>query len=492
MNIWYYKLLRKFFRYINPVAHLGESHYSYYFPIIANLSLCVLSEVYAYGVAKNPMVVGVYIIFANVAFIIYFAFRDGIRGGIISAVAAIYYYLYIIFTRHYVGPELRSGIDTTLILAILYFVLAGIIGGLKQQIDKLIEHEAEEKHWLEIIIQQLPVGVLITDSEGRLLKRNKQTDIILGMEIPVGFVIGQDSLVNEKIDGKLVNPSQAPLVQSLQTGEPVIGREFSFERSDGKILNLQVSSAPIHNKFHKIIAAVSISNDITQLKQLEKQKDVFLAIASHELKTPLTSLKAYGQVLQTLFEKKGDLVSAEHMKKMDGQINRLTNLISSLLDVTKIQSGKLEIQEERFDLNALIREVVEELQFTAPKHKLITKLDTFPEIYGDKERIGQVLTNLITNAIKYSPDSELITIMTSCASNIVTVSVIDSGVGIPKDLQEKIFNQFFRVGNSMQNTYPGLGLGLYISSEIIKRIGGRIWVESEGGNGSKFCFTIPL
>lgn len=479
-------------KYLNPIERLGDGRYSYLFPLVANLALCILSEVYAYGIAKNPMIVGVYIIFLNVAFIIYFAFRDGLRGGFIGTTLSILYYFYIIYTRHYKGAQLTSGVETTIILGILYFLLAAIIGGLKQEIDKLIEREADEKTRLQTIIQQLPVGILITDGTGKLTQRNKQVDHILGVKIPIGFNIGKDTLEKERIDGKPLNPAQSPLFQALKSGRPVIGRQLYFERQDGKKLFLQVNSAPIHNKKKNIIAAASIISDISKQKELERQKDEFLGIASHELKTPVTSIKAYEQVLQTIFARKGDKLAVDQLHKMDIQINKLTNLIGDLLDVTKIQSGRLEFHEEHFDFNKLVREIVGELQITTDDHKIITKLVKSPSVHADRERIGQVITNLITNAIKYSPNSGKIIVTSIATKRKVTLCVEDFGVGIPKDKKDKVFEQFFRVSGPEQNTFPGLGLGLYVSSEIIKREGGRIWVESVEGKGSKFYFSLPF
>src|ERR1700687_5450978 len=128
-------------RYLNPIKRLGLGEYSYFFPFFANTALCILSEIYAYNFAHNPLIIGVYIIFFDVAFIIYFSFRDGIRGGIISAVISIVYYFYIIATRHYTGQQLSSGVDTTIELGLIYLILSGIIGWLKQTIDKLISRE---------------------------------------------------------------------------------------------------------------------------------------------------------------------------------------------------------------------------------------------------------------------------------------------------------------------------------------------------------------
>jgi PAS domain S-box-containing protein len=252
------------------------------------------------------------------------------------------------------------------------------------------------------------------------------------------------------------------------------------------------TSAKVLFENEQPIRMLGATVDITKRKELERQKDEFLAIASHELKTPVTSLKAYGQVLQMVFEEKGDTYSVTALKKMDAQINKLTLLISDLLDVTKIQSGKLVMQQEEYDFNELVNEITDELQITTQTHKLAKELDKSKIIYGDKDRIGQVLTNLITNAIKYSPYSDKIIIKTKVDHEFIIFCVRDFGVGIAKDKIEKVFEQFFRVNGEKENTFPGLGLGLYISSEIIKRQNGKIWVESKDGMGSEFCFRIPV
>jgi PAS domain S-box-containing protein len=231
--------------------------------------------------------------------------------------------------------------------------------------------------------------------------------------------------------------------------------------------------------------------DITEQKLIQQQKDEFIGIASHELKTPVTSIKAYTQVLEKMLLKKGDIKEAAMITRMDAQINRLTSLIGDLLDVTKINSGKLQFNDREFDFVPMVQELVEDLQRTTEKHTLLEKHADIGVVYGDKERIGQVIANLITNAIKYSPQSDKINITTSINDNEVHLCVQDFGIGISKDKLDKVFEQFYRVSGDMQHTFPGLGLGLYISSEIIKREGGKIWVTSSVGEGSTFCFSLP-
>lgn len=237
---------------------------------------------------------------------------------------------------------------------------------------------------------------------------------------------------------------------------------------------------------------IGACTDITEQKNLQQQKDDFIGIASHELKTPVTSIKAYAQVLERMLRKKGELEAAQMIGKMDAQINRLTSLIADLLDVTKINSGKLQFNDRAFDFNDLVNEQLEELQRTTEQHQLIAAMQPTGIVFGDKERVGQVITNLITNAIKYSPNAEKIIIHTKLNDDEVVLCVEDFGIGISEHKLNKVFEQFYRVSGDIQHTFPGLGLGLYISAEIIKREHGRIWVNSEEGIGSTFCFALPL
>ncbi len=236
----------------------------------------------------------------------------------------------------------------------------------------------------------------------------------------------------------------------------------------------------------------SAQKELNERKKLEKQKDEFIGVASHELKTPVTSIKSYTQMLHYKFKKEGQLEAANLLAKLDTQIDKLTDLIGDLLDVTKIEAGKMAFNTTNFDFDDLVEEIVEEMQIITAKHKLIINGSSNQTINGDRERIGQVLINLISNAIKYSPNADKIVISNSREGKNVKLCVQDFGLGIPEEKKNQVFNRFFRISGPNQETFPGLGLGLYISSEIIKRSKGKIWVESREGEGSVFCFSLPL
>ncbi|TKC05385.1 PAS domain S-box protein [Pedobacter polaris] len=309
-----------------------------------------------------------------------------------------------------------------------------------------------------------------------------------------GLLPNQNLSYDDVID--LIEPSfKEDVVSAINTAilnKSIYQAEYQIRWSDGSLHWIKESGKAKYNEQGNPITFISASFDITETKQLQQQKDDFIGIASHELKTPVTSIKAYAQVLERILTNKGDIKEAELMRKMDNQLNRLTSLIGDLLDVTKVNAGKLQYNHTHFDFNEMIRFVIEDLQRTTDSHEIIENLQEVGLAYTDKERVSQVVTNLITNAIKYSPDSKKIIVHTSVEEGNVIVCIEDFGIGIAQDKLNKVFEQFYRVSGSMQHTFPGLGLGLYISSEIIKREGGKIWVTSTEGQGSKFYFSIPL
>lgn len=249
---------------------------------------------------------------------------------------------------------------------------------------------------------------------------------------------------------------------------------------------------PLKDAQGRVYAILHAAIDVTKQVQLQRQKDEFLGIASHELKTPVTSIKAYTQVLERMIRDEGDSKKANMVKRMDVQLNRLTGLIGDLLDVTKIQSGKMAFNPVKFSFDVLVQEIVDEMQHTTTQHEILVDLKSDAEVYADKERIGQVMINFLSNAIKYSNDAKHINVSSYIEDNEVVLSVQDYGIGIPKDMQHLVFDQFYRVSGNFQHTYPGLGLGLYISSEIVKNEGGRIWLTSKEGAGSIFYFALKL
>ncbi|MFC0516141.1 PAS domain S-box protein [Mucilaginibacter angelicae] len=239
-------------------------------------------------------------------------------------------------------------------------------------------------------------------------------------------------------------------------------------------------------------AAVALDNAklYEDIKQLNEKKDEFIGLASHELKTPVTSLKGYLQIIARNLSP--DDKNKSLANRALEQVGKLTTLISDLLDVTKIQTGKLPFTYADFDMIKLLTDSKEILQQTDPSHQLILNLPVEELIiHADSQRIEQVIINLVTNAIKYSPKADKVIIEAVVSGDKLRVSVQDFGIGIQPDQLERVFSRFYRVEN-LASHMSGLGIGLYISHEIVSRHQGKLWVESTYGEGSTFYFEIPI
>jgi signal transduction histidine kinase len=329
-------------------------------------------------------------------------------------------------------------------------------------LKRLTIFDEEKNNKVKEIMRILDVAVIMP-----LFERSEKTGILLLGEKKTGQIYSQQDITVLGIFGSAISIA----IQNAKSYEAI--RNFNVT------LKEEVQRA-----------TKDLKNANIKLKDLSKQKDDFIAMASHELKTPVTSIKLYMQLLHRKFQKLKDVKSAESIAKMDGQVNKLINLINDLLDVSKVEEGKLQFNTTAFNLNDLVSEIVEEMQRTT-KHKIVVVQENVEEVYGDRDRIGQVLTNFISNAIKYSPNAERLSVATTKNKKEAIVKVQDFGIGLSQKEKDKVFDRFYRAGER-KDSFPGLGLGLYISSEIIHRHKGRIWVESAKGKGSSFYFSLPL
>ncbi len=276
--------------------------------------------------------------------------------------------------------------------------------------------------------------------------------------------------------------------ESISTGKDY-ETENRLLRKDGEYLWHLTRAVALKDEDGKIKMWVGSKTEIHDQKTKEQAKDEFIAIASHELKTPLTTAKAYIQLVQLSMEKTNDK-DLMFAKKAGESIDRLNNLIAELLDVSKIQNGKLPLHISTFNFNDMITASIEQLQYGAPMYSIIKSGEIDQPVTGDKQRLQQVVINLLTNAIKYSPKNYKVFVHLVKENGEVTVSVKDNGIGIRKENLKKIFERYYREdGRSIH--FQGLGIGLSICYEIIQRHNGKIWVQSEPDRGSTFYFTLP-
>ncbi len=248
----------------------------------------------------------------------------------------------------------------------------------------------------------------------------------------------------------------------------------------------------IYEQSRKLIdVQKALLNEIEIRKKAENKKNEFISIASHELKTPLTSVKGYVQLLERSIEK-GDIPTVKrHLQKAQVQLEKLNDLIADLLDISKVESGKLDFNKKNFMINELLDSVTEIIQQSTPEFKIIRNGSVSIPVYADEMRIEQVIINFLTNAIKYSPGTLEVCINLRLEGDRIYVGVRDYGIGIDLSQQENVFEKFFRVEETAIQ-FQGLGIGLYISAEIIKRHGGEIGVCSKPGEGSEFYFYLPI
>ena len=268
--------------------------------------------------------------------------------------------------------------------------------------------------------------------------------------------------------------------------------EFRVLNKDGKYRWLLAQGLPRFRADDSFAGYIISCVDITERKEDDQRKNDFISMVSHELKTPLTSTKAYVQLLMNKISKKGDTLSAGVLEKVDRQLSKMNTMINGFLNVSRFTSGKIYIDKQRFDMADLVKEAEDEAVPTYTSHRLIFEPVEPTFVCADRDKIGHVINNLISNAVKYSPIRTTIQIACITIDGNAQVSVKDQGRGIKPADAEKLFDRYYRVESEDLKSIAGFGIGLYLCKEIIERHNGKIWVESEPGIGSTFYFTLPL
>ncbi|MEO6522766.1 MAG: PAS domain S-box protein [Mucilaginibacter sp.] len=286
---------------------------------------------------------------------------------------------------------------------------------------------------------------------------------------------------------------EEPLILGrLKSGDRVEHFETKRLTKDGRLIDVSVSVSPIRNREGHIVGLSKIARDITERKQDEMRKSDFIGMVSHELKTPLTSLSAILQVAGAKLQQSDDSFLSGAMQKANIQVKRMTDMINGFLNVSRLESGKIVIDKQNFQLDALVSEVIDEIKLSVNSHHI--HFDNCPPIYviADRDKISSVISNLLGNAIKYSPSDTDITIKCVAENKKATISIQDKGIGIKPEDAKKIFDRYYRIQSGQHKHVSGFGIGLYLSAEIIRRHDGQIWVESAYGQGSTFYFSLPL
>jgi signal transduction histidine kinase len=360
---------------------------------------------------------------------------------------------------------------------------------LYEQVERLYEWVKERSAELEAVLHSIGDAVVVTSPEGHIRLTNPVADALLDLPNPVP---PRTSLPRDIMQGRFEEHLRATL--NNPGTEPVFG-ELTIRSSLQSDRTYQALSAPLRDPAGRPLGVVTVLRDVTAAKELEQLKSNFVSTVSHELKTPLHSIKGFVDII--LSEKStGTLTELQRdfLGTVREQTTRLERMILDLLEFNRLESGQIQLHPEPLDLTPLTESVMEQLLPVAEESGVLLRcrIPAPMEIEGDRLRVEQVLYNLVANAIKFTPPGGYVTVVGELGTKLAEITVIDTGIGIPAEEQERIFERFYQVDASQTRRFGGTGLGLAICKHIIERHGGNIWVESEPGEGSAFHFTLPL
>lgn len=418
-----------------------------------------------------------------IALVVFSSMTGGVRFGLLTSIITMAYcYVY------FVGLEQSFMIDDKthdlfIVSSIMSPVIAVIVGILNARSHMLLNEKKYRKKIEGVhkqttdILESIADGFVAVNKELRFTYVNSKAQKYLGKSA--------DELLGRRLNNALSSRGSVffkKVEKALTTKKSMVIEDFS------PILKmwLRVHIYPTRD-------GVSIYfNDITEKIESEKRKDDFISIASHELRTPVTSIYTLSQLINRKLEKNTDTSLKKYVTMIEVQADRLVKLCNDLLDVKRLQNQRLALSLERTDLYQLIKQTITTYKNSNDTHTISFSGDPNSMVRIDRERFTQVLVNLLNNAVKYSPDSKRVVARLKSDKSFSTISVRDYGPGIERKHQKNIFSQFYRIKQSAAGGKEGLGLGLYISHEIVKKHGGKLWVESEVGKGSTFFIKLPM
>lgn len=359
-------------------------------------------------------------------------------------------------------------------------------------IDKarLLERIEFAHRRLLAVVDNLPLGVIIVEApDGRLVLANQEAEELAGGPLPE-VVIG--SLDLRTPEGLPASPGADPLAQTLATGQGRFGEHLLLARADGSLVRVLANHVPVHDGAGRVVGAVSVLQDVAQLQALDQAKDEFLSITAHELRNPLTSLHGNLQLMLRRMQHDPARVDDRHrLEAILAQSERLGRLVSRLLDVSRAEMGRLDLTLAETDAAAVVRRMVGAARGLSSEHDLRAETPETVPVVWDEVRIEQVLTNLVSNAIRYSPSGPIQVTVDVTDDDWVRIGVRDFGPGVPEHLQIRLFDRYVRGRRREQNEGSGLGLGLYISRLIAQAHGGDLSVDNAEGGGALFTLELP-
>ncbi|MBI4492823.1 MAG: PAS domain S-box protein [Chloroflexi bacterium] len=360
---------------------------------------------------------------------------------------------------------------------------------------RLYEEAEQERLRLTAVIDSSPEGIIFFEApSGRVVLGNRAAEHMLGQPLDRAAPMVEHPRMYGlcRLDGSPYPAEELPSSRALR-GEVVLGTELLFCMPSGRRIPILVNAAPIRDTAGRVVGSVAVFQDISRIKELEQQREEFVSVIAHDLRAPITVIQGYAQVLRRLAD--GHPAPEQEVKGLDAIVlstRRLNTMVADLLDASRIEARRLALETEPVDLPGLARGLVERLAPVTTGHPVrLRVLGDVPPVLADPGRLEQILTNLLTNAAKFSSAEAEILVAIAPDEREVTISVADRGMGIPAQELAGLFQRFYRTSEA-RRTREGLGLGLYITRGLVEAQGGRMWVESEVGKGSTFSFTLPV
>jgi len=358
---------------------------------------------------------------------------------------------------------------------------------------RLYEQVLTEKQRLDAILRHSADGIMILRNDLSVESINLALARMTGIGVDQAVGMHHDSVIRwTKHEAGMV------LSDAVAGGWPlhehsVLYVEGDLQHASGSTLSVGITYAPLFDRRRQFANIIGNVRDITRFREAEEAKDTFISVISHELKTPVSLVKGYASTLRREDVEWDRATLLNGLMVIEEEADRLGELIDNLLDVSRVQLGTLTLRFSPVALDQLAHQVADRLKLQTNKHTIVVDFpDSFPEIQADERRIGQVLTNLLNNAIKYSPEGGTITVHGEVKPTGVQISVSDEGIGLSEEQKERIFERFYRVENTLSRETQGVGLGLYIVRSLVEAHGGQIWVESHLGKGTTFHVLLPL
>jgi PAS domain S-box-containing protein len=352
----------------------------------------------------------------------------------------------------------------------------------------------EQRAEAEALFTSIGDGAISTDEFGRITRVNPAAQQLLGYseEELIGTWFPK-KIVAVTLDDKPINLIDRPITKAFLTGRPVSEKTY-YRRKNGERIALAINASPILLK-GKPLGAIEVFRDITFEQEVDRMKSEFISLASHQLRTPLSAIKTYTHMLFDGYMGKLNPAQKKSLGTIIGASDRMNELISTLLNITHIESGTIAVTPKLLRLDKVAEEVIKELSLMAASKSITlssaTKGKASTSIRTDALIVKEIMTNLITNAIKYTPDSGSVSLVIHPRRTSISVEVTDSGWGIPKYSQDQVFSKFFRAQNIVKRETTGTGLGLYLVKGLVDALGGRIRFTSDEGKGTSFFVSLP-